>query len=91
MHLRVFEKRLLDVLGYGIPRDGSRGGRPARPRRASPRRLLRRLADEDLDDPQSLEELRPLLRRALALCLDGRDLRTRAVAQSLVEMHRANP
>jgi DNA repair protein RecO (recombination protein O) len=89
--LRLFEKRLLDVLGYGIPlrREGE-GADPLGLERVSPA-ALQCLMDEDLDDPAVIEELRPLLRRALALCLDGRSLRTRDVARSLVEFRRAHP
>jgi DNA repair protein RecO (recombination protein O) len=89
--LRLFEKRLLDVLGYGIP--ARREGVEADPLgldRISPE-ALQCLVDEDLDDPAVVEELRPLLRRTLALCLDGRSLRTREVARSLVEFRRVNP
>ena len=88
--LRVFEKRLLDVLGYGIPREQEAEAADPLGLARLPAGLLRRLAEEDLDDPQSLEQVRPVLRRALALCLEGRDLRTRSVAQSLLEMKRAN-
>jgi DNA repair protein RecO (recombination protein O) len=89
--LRVFEKRLLDVLGYGIPREQEPEAADPLGLARLPAGLLRRLADEDLDDPQSLEQIRPVLRRALELCLEGRDLRTRSVAQSLLEMKRAVP
>jgi DNA repair protein RecO (recombination protein O) len=66
--LRLFEKRLLDVLGYGITE----------------------LGEGRFDDPQELEKVRPQLRQALAGCLEGRSLRTRAVAQSLREFERAH-
>jgi len=66
--LRLFEKRLLDVLGYGITG----------------------LAEERFDSPEELERLRPQLRQALAGCLEGRTLRTRAVAQSLKDFERAH-
>jgi DNA repair protein RecO (recombination protein O) len=65
--LRLFEKRLLDLLGYGIPD----------------------LPESRFDDPAGLEELRPLLRQAIAGCLDGRSLRTRVVAQSLRDFGRS--
>lgn len=64
--LRSFEKRLLDVLGYG-------------------------LADVDeaqLADAAGAEALRPRLRAALDRCLEGRSLRTRVVAKSLLGLSR---
>jgi DNA repair protein RecO (recombination protein O) len=64
--LRRFEKRLLDVLGYG-------------------------LADVDeslLADAVGADTLRPRLRAALDRCLDGRSLRTRVVAKSLLGLGR---
>jgi DNA repair protein RecO (recombination protein O) len=89
--LRLFEKRLLDVLGYGIPlRREGRGQDPLGLSVISDR-ALQCLAEESLEDPAIIEELRPLLRRALALCLDGRSLRTREVARSLVEFRRVTP
>lgn len=66
--LRLFEKRLLDVLGYGITE----------------------LGEGRFDDPEELERVRPQLRQALAGCLEGRNLRTRAVAQSLRDFERAH-
>jgi DNA repair protein RecO (recombination protein O) len=65
--LRLFEKRLLDVLGYGIPG----------------------LAAESLDDPEQVQQLRPLLRSALSQCLDGRNLKSRVVARSMLNLQRA--
>lgn len=65
--LRRFEKRLLDVLGYG-------------------------LADVDesqLGDAAGAEALRPRLRAALDQCLEGRSLRTRVVAKSLLGLQRS--
>ena len=65
--LRCFEKRLLDVLGYG-------------------------LADVDeslLADAAGAEALRPRLRAALDQCLEGRSLRTRVVAKSLLGLSRS--
>jgi DNA repair protein RecO (recombination protein O) len=65
--LRCFEKRLLDVLGYG-------------------------LLDVDeslLAHPAGAESLRPRLRAALDQCLEGRSLRTRVVAKSLLGLSRA--
>jgi DNA repair protein RecO (recombination protein O) len=66
--LRLFEKRLLDVLGYGITE----------------------LGEGRFDDADELERVRPQLRQALARCLEGRSLRTRAVAQSLKDFERAH-
>jgi DNA repair protein RecO (recombination protein O) len=68
--LRLFEKRLLDVLGYGVQELGD-------------------LTADQLDDPQTLERVRPVLRHALAQCLDGRSLKTRVVARSLFNLQRA--
>jgi DNA repair protein RecO (recombination protein O) len=64
--LRLFEKRLLDVLGYGV--EG---------------------LDEGLfEDPQELARLRPVLKQAVARCLEGRSLRTRSVAVALKDFAR---
>lgn len=101
--LRLFEKRLLEVLGYGVdlaceahsgaavrgdgyyhfrpghglvaavPRDGALAG-------AS----LLALAREELSSARELEDARHLLQAALAACLEGRPLATRAVAKSLL-------
>jgi DNA repair protein RecO (recombination protein O) len=89
--LRRFEKRLLDALGYGIPlrREGE-GADTLGLDRISPL-ALRCLAEEQLDDPAVVAELRPLLRRALALCLEGRSLRTREVARSMADIRRVVP
>ena len=65
--LRRFEKRLLDVLGYG-------------------------LADVDesqLADAAGAEALRPRLRAGLDRCLEGRSLKTRVVAKSLLGLNRS--
>jgi DNA repair protein RecO (recombination protein O) len=65
--LRRFEKRLLDVLGYG-------------------------LSDVDetlLADTAGADALRPRLRAALDQCLEGRSLRTRVVAKSLLGLSRS--
>jgi DNA repair protein RecO (recombination protein O) len=64
--LRLFEKRLLDVLGYGVAG----------------------LDEDRFDDAAQLEAMRPLLRAAVARCLEGRQLRTRNVAVSLREFTR---
>jgi len=65
--LRLFEKRLLDVLGYGVAG----------------------LEEARFDDPAEVASLRPVLRAAVARCLEGRPLRTRTVALSLREFGRA--
>lgn len=107
--LRLFEKRLLETLGYGL--DLAVGavaeGGPASAlgyhySRSSgltssasggagtiSAATLRSLAEERLDDPQSLEEARQLLRDALAACLEGRVLRTRQVAKQMRAMRRS--
>jgi DNA repair protein RecO (recombination protein O) len=86
--LRLFEKRLLDVLGYGIP--ATHQGSLADPLGlgAVSARALTCLAEEQLDDADIMEEVRPILRRALARCLDGRTLKTRGVAQAIVNLQR---
>jgi DNA repair protein RecO (recombination protein O) len=65
--LRHFEKRLLDVLGYG----------------------LSDVDESALADPSGAEALRPRLRAALDQCLEGRSLRTRVVAKSLLGLNRS--
>ncbi|MFM1885131.1 MAG: hypothetical protein RL026_288 [Pseudomonadota bacterium] len=105
--LRLFEKRLLDALGYGLDFEAAVGEdadryyhyRPAEgwlPAVAdSPGRIagrsLRSLAEERLDQPAELEEARWLLRVALGHCLEGRQLRTRGVARSLQQMRKKDP
>jgi DNA repair protein RecO (recombination protein O) len=66
--LRLFEKRLLDVLGYGISG----------------------LDMAMLDDPQGVQQVRPLLRSALSQCLDGRNLKSRVVARSMMNLQRTS-
>jgi DNA repair protein RecO (recombination protein O) len=66
--LRLFEKRLLDALGYGVGE----------------------LDEASFDDPAKLAKLRPVLRAGVSRCLEGRPLRTRAVAVSLREFAGAN-
>jgi DNA repair protein RecO (recombination protein O) len=93
--LRVFEKRLLESIGYGLTLDVSPAGhyqfRPAHglcevredaPGAYSGHSLLA-LREESLDDIQSLDVARRLLRQALDHCLEGRELRTRDVARSM--------
>jgi DNA repair protein RecO (recombination protein O) len=94
--LRVFEKRLLASLGYGLEFDvaertyyqfrvdsGLCEVREDTPGAYSGRCLLA-LQQETLGDPESLDVARRLLRQALDHCLEGRELRTRTVARSMV-------
>jgi DNA repair protein RecO (recombination protein O) len=87
--LRLFEKRLLDVLGYGIPASHQVSIADPLGLSAVSAEVLQCLAEERLDDPAVLELVRPVLRRALAHCLDGRALKTRTVAQALLNLKRA--
>ena len=64
--LRLFEKRLLDALGYG----------------------LHDVEESQLGDPGTADRLRPRLREALDNCLEGRNLKTRDVAKSLLGLGR---
>jgi DNA repair protein RecO (recombination protein O) len=66
--LRLFEKRMLEVLGYG----------------------LAELASESFDDPQVVKQVRPILQQALTRCLDGRSLKSRIVARSMLNLQRAS-
>ena len=101
--LRIFEKRLLEVLGYGLDLTAeAHSGRRIEPEARyefrpgvglvparSPAgaglcgRSLLRLASETLADSGELEDARRLLQMALAACLEGRPLATRAVAKSM--------
>ena len=99
--LRVFEKRLLTSLGYGLDFDVEPGGfyqfRPdtgvAAVREDSAGaysgRSLLALQAETLDDGAALDAARRVLRQALDHCLEGRELRTRTVARSMAR--RGNP
>jgi DNA repair protein RecO (recombination protein O) len=103
--LRLFEKRLLDALGYGLalerevdaesPLDARQVYRYRLDRGAmridgvaegvdifSGRTLLA-VAREDFSDPAVCAEARVLLRGALDLCLEGKELRTRQVMLAL--------
>ena len=93
--LRVFEKRLLESIGYGLeldvapefhyqyrPSDGLHQVREDAPGAYAGRSLLA-LREESLDDAQTLDVARRLLRQALDHCLEGRELRTRNVARSM--------
>jgi DNA repair protein RecO (recombination protein O) len=93
--LRVFEKRLLASIGYGlefaVDAQGFYQFRPATgiaevrdtDADAYPGRCLLALQQETLTDAQSLDVARRVLRQALDHCLEGRELRTRAVARSM--------
>lgn len=93
--LRVFEKRLLTSLGYGLEfavdaqmfyryrvGEGLAEVREAAPGAYSGRCLLA-LQEENLRDAESLDVARRVLRQALDHCLEGRELRTRTVARSM--------
>lgn len=93
--LRVFEKRLLECIGYGLeldvaadshyqyrPSQGLCEVREDAPGAYAGRTLLA-LREESLDDAQTLDAARRLLRQALDHCLEGRELRTRNVARSM--------
>jgi DNA repair protein RecO (recombination protein O) len=93
--LRVFEKRLLASLGYGLESDiaaqtyyqfrvgaGLCEVRDDTPGAYSGRCLLA-LQEENLQDAESLDVARRVLRQALDHCLEGRELRTRTVARSM--------
>jgi DNA repair protein RecO (recombination protein O) len=102
--LRIFEKRLLDSIGYGlaletdsetgqrIQPEGHYQYRPAQglvPAAArTPGALsgasIVSLSEERLSSTSELDDVRRLLRAALAHCLEGRELTTRAVARSLL-------
>jgi DNA repair protein RecO (recombination protein O) len=103
-HLRVFEKRLLETIGYGLDlATEAETGRPIEAHRHYQFRpsqglvvapagssdtlsgaSLLSLAAEELADAAALEDARRLLRAALAQCLEGRPLNTRAVAKAVV-------
>jgi len=108
--LRRFEKRLLDLLGYGNDLSCEAGGRavaadgyyhfrpgaglwPAASREAEGavcgRVLLALAADEPPDDADGQRQARQVLRAALDHCLDGRELRVRAVARAVARMERS--
>jgi DNA repair protein RecO (recombination protein O) len=93
--LRVFEKRLLTCIGYGLEFEVARHGfyqyRPAQGlsevrESASDSysgRCLLELQQETLSDRESLDVARRVLRQALDHCLEGREMRTRTVARSM--------
>jgi DNA repair protein RecO (recombination protein O) len=103
--LRLFEKRLLDALGYGLALEREvDADRPLDARYAYRYRLdrgairidgvaegvdifsgrtLLAVAREDFSDPAVCAEARVLLRGALDVCLEGKELRTRQVMLAL--------
>jgi DNA repair protein RecO (recombination protein O) len=93
--LRVFEKRLLASIGYGLEFDVDSNGfyqyRAAEgvaevresASDAYPGRCLLALQQESMNDAESLDVARRVLRQALDHCLEGRELRTRTVARSM--------
>ena len=107
--LRLFEKRLLDLLGYGNDLRCEADGRAVEPeglyhfrpgaglwRATGPdtegavqgRVLLALAADEPPPDAEGQRQARQVLRAALDHCLDGRELRVRAVARAVARMER---
>ncbi len=93
--LRIFEKRLLAHLGYGVEfavegdmfyrfhvGEGLAQVREDAPGAYSGHSLLA-LQQENLRDAAALDAARRLLRQALDHCLEGRELRTRTVARSM--------
>jgi DNA repair protein RecO (recombination protein O) len=101
--LRMFEKRLLELAGYGLELETEAlGGVPLaadgyyqfRPSQGLVRAhvhdtgalagaSLIGLREERLSGARALEDARRLLHAALAACLEGRPLATRAVARSM--------
>jgi DNA repair protein RecO (recombination protein O) len=104
--LRIFEKRLLDALGYGLELlTEARSGRSIEPHEyyhfrpaqglfptvaqaagALSGHSLISLASESLQSAHELEDARRLLQAALAQCLEGRELTTRAVARAVTHL-----
>jgi DNA repair protein RecO (recombination protein O) len=97
--LRIFEKRLLDALGYGLDLNGVVAGeyyhfRPAQglfptvaeAAGAVSGHSLISLANEALQSVRDLDDARRVLQAALAQCLEGRELNTRAVAKAVVRL-----
>lgn len=102
--LRVFEKRLLNAMGYGLNLIADTEGQPLAAdgmyryvpelgpvplHEGGDQGLLVRgssllaLAAEELDDEQTLRELRHVLQRTLDLYLGGRPLKTREVLRAM--------
>ena len=106
--LRRFEKRLLELTGYGLELGRDIDGRPLeadayyhfqagaglRPGDDAPgatpgRVLLALAAGQPLGDPEAQRQARAVLRAAIDHCLDGRELRVRAVARAVANMERS--
>jgi DNA repair protein RecO (recombination protein O) len=107
--LRIFEKRLLDTLGYGLDlATQAQTGKPVEPgeyyhfrpaqglfptvaeaQGALSGQSLISLANEELASTRELEDARRVLQAALAQCLEGRELTTRAVAKAVVRRERS--
>jgi len=99
--LRIFEKRLLEVTGYGLDLGAVDAGewyqlRPSQglfrtvadaPGAVSGASLLA-LSREDLQDPKALEDSRRILRAALGELLEGRELTSRTVARAVARGER---
>jgi DNA repair protein RecO (recombination protein O) len=73
--------------GDGMHREESPSSAPS----FAGRMLLAMASGEPLQEPQALHEARALMRLAIDHCLDGRELRTRAVARSMARLERAGP
>jgi DNA repair protein RecO (recombination protein O) len=106
--LRIFEKRLLEALGYGLDlATQAQTGQPIEPggyyhfrpaqglfptvaeaAGALSGRSLISLAGEQLESRRDLEDARRLLQAAIAQCLEGRELATRAVAKAVARRER---
>ena len=101
--LRLFEKRLLEEVGYGLDLHAAAAGNGLDPQAwylfrpsqglvaaeadapdAIRGSSLCSLADERLGSTAELQDARRLLSAALAHCLEGRPLRTRAVARAML-------
>jgi DNA repair protein RecO (recombination protein O) len=93
--LRIFEKRLLDEVGYGLdlsiapdayyqfrPEQGLVPSMANAPGALAGRSLVS-LANEELGTQSELEDSRRLLQAAIAHCLEGRQLATRTVARAI--------
>src|SRR4029078_1677894 len=93
--LRVFEKRLLSSIGYGLEFEvdaqgfyqfrAAEGVAEVRESAsdAYPGRCLLALQHEALNDTESLDVAKRVLRQERDHCLEGRELRTRNVARSM--------
>jgi DNA repair protein RecO (recombination protein O) len=107
--LRRFEKRLLDLLGYGMeltsevasqlpveaerfyrchPGRGVMRAEPEAPGAISGRALLSLAAGEIAASESDARATRALLREQLDHCLEGRELKTRAVARAVAKLER---